>query len=93
MEKRWVENRAVDEHIISQLADQLNITSIIATLLVNRGVSNFKEAEEFFRPKAEHIHDPFLMKDMDKAIERIQLAISKNERIFTSLFFLQTYLF
>ena len=69
MEKRWVENRAVDEHIITQLADQLNITSIIATLLVNRGVSNFKEAEAFFRPKAEHIHDPFLMKDMDKAIE------------------------
>ncbi len=81
MEKRWVENRAVDEHIITQLADQLNITSIIATLLVNRGVSNFKEAEEFFRPKAEHIHDPFLMKDMDKAIERIQKAIEKNERI------------
>jgi single-stranded-DNA-specific exonuclease len=81
MEKRWVENRAVDEHIISQLADQLNITSIIATLLVNRGVSNFKEAEAFFRPKPEHIHDPFLMKDMDKAIERIQLAINNNERI------------
>ncbi len=81
MEKRWVENRAVDEHIITQLADQLNITSIIATLLVNRGVSNFKEAEAFFRPKAEHIHDPFLMKDMDKAIERIQLAIKENERI------------
>lgn len=81
MEKRWVENRAVDEQIISQLADQLNITSIIATLLVNRGVSNFKEAEEFFRPKAEHIHDPFLMKDMDKAIERIQSAINNKERI------------
>lgn len=81
MEKRWVENRAVDETIISQLADQLNITSIIATLLVNRGISNFKEAEEFFRPKPSHIHDPFLMKDMDKAISRIQKAINNNERI------------
>lgn len=81
MEKRWVENRAVDETIISQLADQLNITSIIATLLVNRGVSTFKEAEEFFRPKPSHIHDPYLMKDMDKAIGRIQNAIKKNERI------------
>ena len=81
MEKRWVENRAVDEQIISQLADQLNITAIIATLLVNRGVSNFKEAEEFFRPKPEHIHNPFLMKDMDRAIERIQHAIANNERI------------
>lgn len=81
MEKRWVKNRAVDEQIISQLADQLNITAIIATLLVNRGVSNFKEAEEFFRPKPEHIHNPFLMKDMDRAIERIQYAIANNERI------------
>lgn len=81
MEKRWVENKAVDQTIISQLADQLNITSIIATLLVNRGISNYKEAEEFFRPKPSHIHDPFLMRDMDKAINRIQTAIKNNERI------------
>lgn len=81
MEKRWVENRFIDQDIISQLADQLNITSIIASLLVNRGISNYKDAEAFFRPKLEHLHDPFLMKDMNLAIERIQKAIQHNERI------------
>ncbi len=81
MEKRWVENRLSDEKVVSQLADQLNITSIIATLLVNRGITNYKEAEDFFRPKIEHLHNPFLMKDMDVAINRIEKAISNNERI------------
>lgn len=81
MEKRWVENRLSDEKVVSQLADQLNITSIIATLLVNRGITNYKEAEDFFRPKLEHLHDPFLMKDMDIAIIRIEKAIANNEPI------------
>lgn len=81
MEKRWVENRMSDEKVVSQLADQLNITSIIATLLVNRGITNYKEAEDFFRPKIEHLHDPFLMKDMEVAINRIESAIASNERI------------
>eukprot|EP01137_Pigoraptor_chileana_P021598 Opistho-2@85536 len=81
MEKRWVENRLSDEKVVSQLADQLNITSIIATLLVNRGITNYKEAEDFFRPKLEHLHDPFLMKDMDIAIVRIEKAIANNEPI------------
>lgn len=81
MEKRWVENKLSDEKIVSQLADQLNITSIIATLLVNRGITNFKEAEEFFRPKLEFLHNPFLMKDMDIAISRIEQAITSQENI------------
>jgi single-stranded-DNA-specific exonuclease len=81
MEKRWVENRMTDEKVISQLADQLNITSIIAELLINRGITNYAEAEQFFRPRIEHLHDPFLMKDMEKAILRIQEAITKNENI------------
>lgn len=81
MEKRWVENKVSDEKVISQLADQLNITSIIAELLVNRGITNYQEAEEFFRPKVEHLIDPFLMKGMDDAIERIEKAIKNNEGI------------
>lgn len=81
MEKRWVENRMLDEKVISQLADQLNITSIIAELLINRGIKNYEEAEQFFRPKIEHLHDPFLMKDMDCAIDRIMLAIHNREKI------------
>lgn len=70
-----------DEKVVSQLVDQLNITSIIAELLVNRGITNFQEAEEFFRPKVEHLHNPFLMMDMDKAIDRIEQAISSKEKI------------
>ena len=81
MEKRWVENKLSDEKTVSQLVDQLNINTIIATLLVNRGITNFKEAEDFFRPKLEHLHNPFLMKDMDVAIQRIEQAIANNENI------------
>lgn len=81
MEKRWVENKLSDEKVVSQLADQLNITSIIATLLVNRGITNYKEAEDFFRPKLSGLHDPFLMKDMEIAIKRIELAIQRSEHI------------
>ncbi len=81
MEKRWVENKMTDEKVISQLADQLNITSIIAELLINRGITNYTEAEQFFRPRIEHLHDPFLMKDMETAIVRIQEAIKNEENI------------
>ncbi len=81
MEKRWVENRLSDEKVISQLADQLNITSIIAELLVNRGISTYEEAEAYFRPRIEHLHDPFLMKDMERAIVRIEQAIANQEKI------------
>ncbi len=81
MEKRWVEYQPADKAIVSQLADQLNITTIIATLLVNRGITNFDEAKDFFRPSLDQLHDPFLMKDMDRAIERIEQAIADNEKI------------
>lgn len=81
MEKRWVENKLSDEKMVSLLADQLNINSIIATLLVNRGITCYEQAEEFFRPKLEQLHDPFLMKDMDIAISRIEQAIASGEKI------------
>jgi single-stranded-DNA-specific exonuclease len=81
MEKRWVENKLSDEKMVSLLADQLNINSIIATLLVNRGITSYEQAEEFFRPKLEQLHDPFIMKDMDIAITRIEKAIAAGEKI------------
>lgn len=81
MEKRWVESPPADTEIIHQLADQLNITTIIAGLLVNRGVTSFDEAKDFFRPCLNHLHDPFLMKDMEKAVLRIEQAIAQNEKI------------
>lgn len=59
----------------------MGVDRVIATLLVERGVRTFEEARRFFRPSLEHLHDPFLMKDMDKAVERIERALRGKERI------------
>jgi single-stranded-DNA-specific exonuclease len=59
----------------------LNIDHNLANLLVQRGIKTFEEARSFFRPSLEELHDPFLMKDMDKAVERIEKAIANNEKI------------
>ncbi len=81
MEKRWVETKQADGLLANQLADQLTISTVLASLLVNREINNFEEAKQFFRPDLNHLHDPFLMKDMEKAILRINKAIETNERI------------
>lgn len=81
MEKRWVQASEPDVETIESLAQQLNINTKLAGILVQRGIHNFDEAKHFFRPQMEDLHDPFLMKDMDKAIDRINLALLENERI------------
>ena len=81
MNKRWVIKPKEEEGIVSQLANELGVDPIIANLLVQRGIKSFKEAKNFFRPSLDDLYDPFLMKDMDKAIERLQLAIHRNEKI------------
>ena len=81
MEKRWVQAAAADEDIRDSLAQQLNIDKKLAEILAQRGIRNFDEAKDFFRPKMEDLHDPFLMKDMDKAVRRIEEALAENERI------------
>lgn len=81
MEKRWVVKEKVDQEVVLELSRALNISTLLATLLVQRGVTNFNEAKTFFRPKLLQLHDPFLMKDMDKAIDRIEAAITNQERI------------
>lgn len=63
------------------LAQQLNIDSSLAKILVQRGITSFDEAKDFFRPQLSALHDPFLMKDMDKAITRIDKALEKGEKI------------
>lgn len=67
--------------VIQQLAKDLSIDEVLANLLVQRGITSFDEAHAFFRPRLENLHDPFLMKDMDKAVERIGKAISYGENI------------
>ncbi|KVV13207.1 single-stranded-DNA-specific exonuclease RecJ [Flavobacterium sp. TAB 87] len=66
---------------IKHLAEALNVESFVAQLLIQRGIETFDEARDFFRPSLAHLHDPYLMKDMDKAVERIEIAIANNENI------------
>lgn len=64
-----------------ELSKALNINRRLASLLIQRDIENFDDAKNFFRPQMEHLHDPFLMKDMDKAVARIQKATDKGEKI------------
>lgn len=81
MDKHWVIKEKGDENDINYLAKKLDISVHLANLLVQRGVKTFEEARSFFRPEISHLHDPFLMKDMDKAVIRIQKAIRNKEKI------------
>ncbi|PCI33043.1 MAG: single-stranded-DNA-specific exonuclease RecJ [Flavobacteriaceae bacterium] len=78
---RWTQKKTIDSKIIDQLSNDLGVDKNIATLLAQRGVSSFEQAKSFFRPNLSELHDPFLMKDMDKAVERIAKAIKNEENI------------
>ena len=80
MEKHWFIKEKSDAQTVKNLAEKLNINNHLSNLLVQRGITDFEGAKYFFRPKLSDIHDPFLMKDMDKAIQRIKNAI-KNIKI------------
>lgn len=81
MEKRWFLKPRGDPETVQRLSKELNINTILANLLVQRGVRTFEEAKSFFRPKLQQLHDPFLLKDMDKAVARIEDAIRNREKI------------
>ena len=78
---RWTIKPKPNQDKIEHLAQALNVENFVATLLIQRGIETFEEAKQFFRPSLDHLHDPYLMKDMDKAVERIEKAISRQERI------------
>jgi single-stranded-DNA-specific exonuclease len=80
-QNRWKLKSTPDANAVENLAKQLNGNKIIATLLLQRNITNFEEAKKFFRPSLNDLHDPFLMKDMDKAVARIEKAIARNEKI------------
>jgi len=80
MEKRWNILKA-DTATVAALQEQLKISPILCELLVQRGIVDFDAAKKFFRPQIEHLHSPWLMKDMKKAVERIQTAFDKEEKI------------
>jgi len=81
MQKRWVERELENLAAVTELQESLNIDRVLAALLVRRGITNFEEARNFFRPILDQLHDPFLMQDMGKAVSRINQAISKGEKI------------
>jgi single-stranded-DNA-specific exonuclease len=81
METKWILNQSVDKQQVAEIVKVLNIDENLATLLVQRGITNYEEAKTFFRPSLSQLYDPFLMKDMDKAVERVIRAINENEKV------------
>ncbi|WP_445456618.1 single-stranded-DNA-specific exonuclease RecJ [Flavobacterium sp. HNIBRBA15423] len=78
---RWNLKAKPEKQKVQALQNALQVDEIIATLLVQRGIETFEQAKSFFRPTLEDIHNPYLMKDMDKAVSRIERAITNNEKI------------
>jgi single-stranded-DNA-specific exonuclease len=80
MEKRW-NLISADPGQVRSLQEALKIHPILCELLVQRGITDFDDAKQFFRPSLDHLHDPWLMKDMRKAVDRISHAIKENQKI------------
>ncbi|RSK41596.1 single-stranded-DNA-specific exonuclease RecJ [Mangrovimonas spongiae] len=78
---RWTLKPKPEPQKILQLQDALQVDEFVATLLVQRGIETYEDAKRFFRPSLNHLHDPYLMQDMDKAVARIEQAFANNERI------------
>jgi single-stranded-DNA-specific exonuclease len=81
MEKYWKIRERASSVEVEKLAAELNINHVLANLLLQRNVKTFDEAKAFFRPSLDDLHDPFLMKDMSKAVDRLKLAIKTGENI------------
>jgi len=80
-ECKWILKEQADTSKVERLATEVGIDKVLAELLVKRGVETFEQARSFFRPSLSDLHDPFLMKDMDVAVERLHKAISSGEKI------------
>ncbi len=81
MDKFWNLKKQGDTNEVKHLSAALNVNMIISRLLVQRGIRTFNEAKAFFRPRLSDLLDPFLMKDMDLAVERIEQAITRKEKV------------
>ncbi len=81
MNRRWIYKTLPQQSQIDFLSESIHVSATLATLLLHRGVHTFEEARNFFRPALSDLHDPFLMKDMRPAVERIKLAIDQTEKI------------
>jgi single-stranded-DNA-specific exonuclease len=81
MNKQWAMRGGADHARVNSLAEALHIDPVLSAMLVHRGITTYEEARLFFRPDLRHLHDPFLMKDMEQAILRIEAAIAAGEKI------------
>jgi single-stranded-DNA-specific exonuclease len=81
MEYKWIIREKADLKAVESLGKEINLNQTLANMLVNRGVDTFQKAKDFFRPDPDKLHDPYLMKDMDKAVDRLALAIQREEKI------------
>lgn len=80
-EKKWIVKEQGNPAAVRQLSQELGIDQVLSNLLVQRGIDTFAKAREFFRPDLSSLHDPFLMKDMDEAVERLHAAVTGKEKI------------
>jgi len=80
-QKNWKIKPVAESQKIAHLCEVLSIDEILANLLVQRKIETYEQAKAFFRPNLENLYDPFLMKDMEKAVERLENALQKNEKI------------
>ena len=81
LEKRWDVKSQGDAKVVAELSAALPISPVLANLLVQRGIDTVEKANRFFHPQLEELHDPFLMKEMDRAVERIERAVKNREKI------------
>ena len=81
VEKIWKMREGADVENVRQLSSELGVDPVLSELLVQRGVRTFEQARSFFRPNLNDLHDPFLMQDMDKAVERVRQAVVAGEKI------------
>ena len=81
MDRIWDFKKQGDQNEVKHLSAALNVNMVIARLLVQRGITTYNDAKAFFRPRLSDLHDPFLMKDMEKAVERLQEAIHNQEKV------------
>ena len=81
MEYLWKQKPKTSQPAIDQLSKEINVNPTLANMLINRGVESFEQAKSYFRPSLVMLHDPFLMKDMTEAVDRIQEAIAKEQKI------------
>ncbi len=79
--KKWVEAKEIADEEINSLSAAINVNPILAKILIQRGINSYAKAKTFFRPQLDDLHDPFLMKDMIKAVDRVLAAFSANEKI------------